>query len=1015
MLAKCIQSVLWILAALAVVAPCLYAERLAVHTYTVADGLAGDQVTCITRDRQGFLWIGTRTGLSRFDGVSFRSFDTSNGLPHAGVYEVLESSDGTLWFGTAGGLVRIRGERAADGSAFEKAEGIPGSVSSLAEDESGDVWVASRGALYRLQSMDECRFAEVETQIPWPTGRPRSIGALEAADGGGLWLGTSAGLFHLQCNGSVVHYQVDGDQTPWRIHDILQDSEGRVWVAGRAIRIVMPEESGIAAGEDDHATQRVLNLRAVSELPVHPGEMMHVENYGSFANTAVFGLDQAPDGAIWAASHRGLEVFGAHAVASHNRSTGLVSDHLGPVLVDETGNAWIGTQSHGLMRVNSTGFTSYTEEDGLVDRQTASVTLGPQDEIVVITLPPEGTIHVRDGEAFLALHIPLPNDVVRSGWGLNQVSFFDHEGKLWVPTPKGLFRFPQLDDLRDLPHTRHERRYLPEDEVYRVFEDSRGDLWLGVFGDTRLFRWQRSTDTLHRYGIDDGIPNYAGTAFAEDGTGAVWIGFYSGGLARWRDGAFRMFDDDIDLPVGFVNCVHFDHRGRMWVGAQGGGLAFSDNPTVKEPHWRLLTSKDGLASDGIFSLAEDRFGRIYAGSLKGVDRLDPGTGQIDHFDTSTGLVNNLVLDALSGPNGDIWFATDGGVSRYRPGPEGDREVPAVVVDRVTVDGVDLTVPLRGVSVISPIFLPSRTEVIDIGFASVDLTPGSRLAFEVAVGSETETWSPTHGERFVRLAGLAPGNHNVLIRARLPDGSVGEPATVDFQIAMPFWRRWWFLVSVAAALAGAAWLVQHWRIQRLMELQRVRSRIAADLHDEMGLSLVRVAILADVAGQDADSAATSETLHEIGRTTRDLVDATSDMAWALDPRHDTVAALVARFRRMAVEVVEGSGGRFVFDIDPLDGVAMGSEDRRHLLLILKEAIRNACQHGRPKKVSLTIRRRSPGMLILLEDDGAGFAAGTAGDGQGLLSMKRRAAEMGAVMVIDSTPGTGTRITLEIPFQ
>ncbi len=449
MTAKRIQTAFWILAIFAVAAPCLNAERLAVHTYTVADGLAGDQVTCIARDRQGFLWVGTRTGLSRFDGVSFRSFDTSDGLPHAGIFEILESSDGTLWFGTGGGLVRMREERAEDGSAFELVEGISGGVPALAEDEEGVVWAASRGALFRRISADDGRFVAVETPIQWPPDLPRSIGALEPADGGGLWLGTNVGLFHLLSSGSVVHYQFDGDQQYWGIHALLRDSGGRVWVAGRAVRVVMPENPDRAMGEEDNPIQRVIELGLVSGLPVRPGEMMHVDNYGRFSNTAVFGLDKGPDGAIWAASHQGLEVFGANGVASYNRSRGLVSDHLGPVLVDETGNAWIGTQSHGLMRVNSTGFTSYTEEDGLIDRQTASVVLGPSNEVVVIGLPPEGSIHVREGEAFRALHIPLPDDVLRSGWGLNQVTFFDHEGKLWVPTPKGIFRFPRLDDLRE--------------------------------------------------------------------------------------------------------------------------------------------------------------------------------------------------------------------------------------------------------------------------------------------------------------------------------------------------------------------------------------------------------------------------------------------------------------------------------------------------------------------------------------------------------------------------------------
>jgi ligand-binding sensor domain-containing protein/signal transduction histidine kinase len=1012
-IAKRLHFVLLILATMIILPRQLGAERLAVHTYTVADGLAGDQVTVIVQDRQGFLWIGTRTGLSRFDGVGFRSFGTGDGLPHAGIYSILEGSDGTLWFGTGSGLVRLRAERDNTGSAFETVAGIPHGVGALAEDTLGSVWATSRGRLYRGSPSDALEFAEVDAGIAQPPGAARSIGSLVADPDGGLWLGSRFGLFRRLADGTIVRYQSADQSQDLRNNSLFLDSTGRLWVGGDGIVVFKP--ATVSSLLDlDHKGTRWLEIEDGAPLPETPGRAVRRRIQHPLGAGRIFGLDQGPDGAVWAASHWGAGIIRDRSTATHGRYTGLVSDHLSSVLVDDVGNVWVGTQSHGLMRINSSGFTSYTEAEGLVDRQTSSVTTGPNGEIVVVGLPPEGTIHLRDGDRFLPLEIPLPDDVPRHGWGLNYVSFFDHKGQLWVPTPRGLFRFPHLDDLRDLPRTRHERRYLPKEEIYRLWEDSRGDLWLGVFGEIRLMRWERSTDTIHHYLADDDISHHTGTAFAEDHSGAVWIGFYGGGLARWRGGAFDSFDEADGLPRGLVNSIHIDHRGRLWVGAHSGGLAMTEDPTAETPVWTRTTTADGLTSDGVFSLAEDRFGRIFAGSLKGVDRLDPQTGRIDHFDTSTGLVNNLVLDALTGPEGDLWFATDGGVSRYRPVAESLRSVPAVFIDRLTIDGSDLTVPLHGVVAIPSISLPSHTEVVDIGFAAVDLTPGSRLEFEFTVDSQTEIWSSTHGNRFVRLAGLAPGRRSIAIRARLPDGSVGPAATIDLEIATPLWRRWWFLASVVAVFAIGAWFIQRLRIQRLKELHRVRSRIAADLHDEMGLSLARVAILADVAGRSNGDTTTAETLREIGGTARDLVDATSDMVWALDPRHDTMAALVARLRRQAGEVAEGFGTRFELEADPLDGVPMASEARRHLFLILKEAIRNACRHGSPDNLRLRIKRQASRLIITIEDDGVGFDTEMPRDGQGLASMERRAAEMGAELAIDSTPGHGSTIHLDIPL-
>ena len=986
---------LWILTAVVLPSHRLAAERLAVHTYTVADGLAGDQVTTIVQDSRGFLWIGTRTGLSRFDGVRFRSFGTDDGLPHESVSAILEASDGTLYLGTRDGLVRMLPERSVEGLAFTPFPGAPERIFALAEDAAGRIWATSRGTLYRCGPGPAEPCVEQPTGIPWPPDNARAIEDLTFTLDGALWLGTNLGLFRMAPDGSLTRVDLPRERLRSRIRDLLVDSRGRLWVTGEEIALLERPPTG--------------------ELPATvPGEAVWIQLDPPMDKTAVFSFSEGLDGRVWVATFRGLSIISPEGISSHGRGTGLVTDHLSSVLVDDSGNAWVGTDGFGLMRINSTGFTSFVESDGLDSTRMASVALDPSGEVVAFCQPPEDILHLHEDGRFLPLPIPLQLGP-RKGWGINQVTFFDHEGKIWVPTPYGVFRFPRLTDLRDLPTTPYERHFLPNNEIFRLFEDGHGDLWLGAFNESRLIRWERATDTLHHYGPDDGLPFESGTAFATDGSGAVWIGFYTGGLARWRDSVFDFFDHEDGVPRGMVNCLLRDHRGRLWVGANADGLAVTEDPAADQPVWRRWTSADGLTSEAIFSLAEDRFGRIYAGSLKGIDRLDPETGRVDHFDTSTGLVNNLVISALTAPNGDIWFATGGGVNRYRPSRDTRTEPPAVFIDRITIDGADLAVPLRGIASGPRIDLPSRTEMVDIGFAAVDLTPGSRLEFEVSVGPDSDTWSPAHGRRFVRLAGLAPGEHRVSIRARLPDGLVGPAATVDLVIAIPLWRRWWFLASIVAAIATAGWIIQRLRIHRLKELHQVRSRIAADLHDEMGLSLARVAILADVARQNNGDTTTTETLKEIGGTARDLVDATSDMAWALDPRHDTVPALIARLRRQASEVAEGFGATFDLEADSLDGVPMASEARRHLFLILKESIRNACRHGRPDHLMLRIHRRASRLVITLEDDGVGFDTTSARDGQGLPSMERRATEMGATLSVASGPGEGTTIEIDVPFK
>lgn len=1004
------RRVLAVIVTAVVLAASAAAEQLSVATYTVANGLAGDQITTILEDHHGFLWIGTRTGLSRFDGSKFRRFGADDDPPLNRVWALFESSGGTLWVGTSEGLFRMRDIRAPDGAAFQRIPEVPSGVSSMTEDREGRLWVNTIGALYRSDRPGLDPFVEFDTGFTWNVDAGDFIQEVVSDDLGGIWVGTSRGLMRVTPEGSFVPMtSLDlPDSSVSSFFDLDFDRLGRLWISSFSLVRLQSVPGNSAL--DPH----------VSNLPEEHRDSgrrwigKDIDLGPTLAHGRCFEVAEDQKGTIWVANHLGLAAITGETISTFGTDSGLASQHLTTVLADRSGNVWIGTESDGLMRLQTTGLTTFGTSDGLPSLRAASMIVGPSAEILAVLLPPERALHLFDGDRFVPIPIPLPHFGPRNGWGLNQVTFFDHEGQLWVPSPYGLFRFPKLESITDLPASSFEQRYLPGIEVFRIFEDSRGDLWMGTFGDARLLRWERATDTLHPYGPANGLPHRAGTAFAEDRSGTVWIGFYTGEIARWRHGAFEIFSGS-GLPTELVNSLYCDRKGRLWIGAHSGGLVVTDDPTAEVPVWRTLTTNDGLASDGIFTLTEDALGRIYAGSFKGMDRLDPETGLIEHFDTSSGLANNLVVGSTATPGGDLWFATSGGVSRFRPSKSTDHPPPPVFVDRLAIDGTEYPVPLRGTDFFDAIRLPSGTDLIDIGFAAATLTPSLRVDFEFNIDDPSGVWTTTHQQRSIRLVGLSPGQRTIAIRTRKHDGTTGVPARISLTIPPPLWQRWWFLLTAAALIGAAVWLAHRVRIRRLEELYSIRSRIAADLHDEMGFSLARVAILADLAARTAETQHTADALSEIGETTRDLVDATSDMAWALDPRHDSMAAVIARVRRLATEVAEGSGARFHLEADPLEAVRIDPETRRHVFLILKESIRNACRHGRPTTIRLIIRRQASSLHFSLSDDGVGFDPESADEGQGLASMRRRAEEFGGRIVVDSAHGVGTTIDLEVPMK
>ncbi len=199
-------------------------------------------------------------------------------------------------------------------------------------------------------------------------------------------------------------------------------------------------------------------------------------------------------------------------------------------------------------------------------------------------------------------------------------------------------------------------------EVYCVHEDARGDLWAATVSASGngLVRWDRATRTLHDMAQTQGLPSLKDklpTAFQEDGAGNLWVGFNQGELARYRAGRFTVFTSADGLPAGRVNDLYLDRTGRLWIAILRGGLSRVVDPAAEHPTFVNYTMAQGLSSNFVSAITEDSYGRIYAGTGQGVDRLDPTTGRIKHYTTADGLAPGKVHAGYRARNGQLWFGT----------------------------------------------------------------------------------------------------------------------------------------------------------------------------------------------------------------------------------------------------------------------------------------------------------------------------------------------------------------------
>jgi signal transduction histidine kinase len=259
-----------------------------------------------------------------------------------------------------------------------------------------------------------------------------------------------------------------------------------------------------------------------------------------------------------------------------------------------------------------------------------------------------------------------------------------------------------------------------------------------------------------------------------------------------------------------------------------------------------------------------------------------------------------------------------------------------------------------------------------------------------------------------------GEHRFEVRAVTADGILSSPAVVPFVIAAPIWQRWWFLTLAAAFVAAIIYLIYRARLGRLIELERVRTRIATDLHDDIGANLTRISLLSEVASQQQNGG-NGTMLRSIAEIARESVASMNDIVWAVSPEHDSLSDLMSRMRRHAEEVFASRAISLEFDApSPDDDLKLSVGVRRDLLLIFKEAVNNAARHSSCSRVNIVFRLEDDGLVLTVADDGKGFETDDEFDGQGLRSIRRRAERLGGRISIRSMPGKGTVVDFAMPL-
>jgi signal transduction histidine kinase/ligand-binding sensor domain-containing protein len=1013
-----------------------HAGDYTIENWQVEQGLPHVSVVSIAQTPDGYLWLGTFNGLVRFDGARFTVFNEANtpALGSSGVVRLLTDPQGGLWILTDEGTLA----RLMDGefSVYGPEQGLPacGAV-ALATDLEGSPWVVDRaGGQHRIENgrliarardqeraaaeshllvtpsepcwVDRAGVATNSTQVAlrFPTGSNSAAAELTIlcagrSHEGGYWLAATSGVYHLRAG------RLDGDasrfpQSPKALVAVAEDSHGNVWV-------------------------------------------------GSFGD-GVFRRDRVGQ---W-------QRFGA--------GTGLAEGDVAAVFVDREDNIWVGTFSGGLHRLKPRIFRTYDTRDGLSGKTVMSVAEDRQGRLWV-AINGGGVNRVWKGQMG---PVTDPPDVVRYplvysvlagrqdtlwvgvyGWVALRLQggtltrydirdessramtpralFEDWEGVVWLGCDRGLHRY---DAGKFTRYTR--RDGLNHDEVRALAQDSKGTLYVGTHGGG--LNWWRT----NRFGgctQQDGLPDNHVSALWVDRQDTVWIGTEDGGLARLRQGKIATISARDGLPSDTIGTLVEDDEGNLWMGSNCGVIrasrqelnTFLDGES-RSVTFRLFNRSDGLngidcRGGGQPASCKAQDGRLWFATVKGLAVVDPRVLPFNALPPPV-VIEEFVVEeeAVLNSAGNQRLVTAAKGSSV-----GERGRKALSYPPRALRGA------RERQREHTLEIPPGKHRLEFRFSGLSLVAPEKVRFRYRLNGLDADWVDAGSQRVASYNYVPPGAYSFEVTACNNDGVWNEMgATLGLVLLPPWWMTWWFRVLAVAGIGG---LVLGWYERRLRRLRRERTaqesfsrkliasqemerqRIAGELHDGLGQDLLVIASQAQLGlSQGENPPATATRLKDIADTAKQALQQARRMSHNLRPGLVEELGLTKAIQATLQKAGQASGLSITINLENVDDL-LASEFEVNLYRITQEILNNVLKHANASEARFTLSKECGGLRLVAQDNGKGFdmtvLESTPPDerGFGLRQIAERAKMMGGRLDIESRPGHGTLLRVEIPLR
>ncbi|MEE9430284.1 MAG: two-component regulator propeller domain-containing protein [Melioribacteraceae bacterium] len=1020
----------------------------------IEEGLSQSTVMAMLQDKRGYMWFCTANGLNRFDGYEFEIYTKipgdSSSISDNSISAIFEDSKGFIWIGTSLGNLNRFDPKTETFKHFDIA--------------SSSDWYSSKDEKY------------YNYPISFSRNSNSTITSIAENKNGELWIGTwGKGLIRLNSNTNQKKYFYHLINKPNsissnRIVKILVDKKSRIWIGtfgGGLSRVDDKKENSFINYNHSIKTKSRIGEKIVSLFADYKNNIW----VGSYSNgvSVIKNTDKV--------SLSKTIQFTNYNIKNSSK-LGLNRNDIMSITQDNNGDMWLGTFGGGVFHFFGDKFHNLkaepSDETSLSENEVLSLYVDKSGVLWVGTQLGSG-INKLDisSSKFFSLPIntisnkSLNDNIV---WAIHQ----DKKKNLWVGTYRGgLNRYNSVRN--EFTYFKKRENGISDNHIRAVVEDKNENLWIGTYKGGLSF-FNRASKSFKHFKFEVDNPNSLSfnqvqSLFIENDT-LLWIGTYGGGLNKFSLNDFYKYGSEdfysfnhnpanpFSISDDRVYTIYKSKKGILWIGTHGGGLnkfnekennfisykhklnsnsisndrlmvihetnndellvgTFGGGLDVFNPITEIFTSLKttlNLECDDVYGILEDGSERFWISSDVGIFKIEKDLKSFTQYDLNDGL-QSLEFSGgayFKSTDGTFYFGGINGLNYFNPDSIVVNDYsPSVVISKIKIfDEV-----VKGVK--EKLVLEKNQNYFSFEFASLDYTNSYKNNYKYMLEGLNDEWIYTDAtHRKVNYTNLDPGKYVFKVMGTNSDGVWNTKETnIEIEILTPFWMRWWFIGLILLSLGSIIAFIVYQKIKYLVALDKLKSNLSADLHDNVGAGLTEISILSEIASSEISKPdLATKHLGQISQLSRELVESMSDIVWVVNPQRDSLYDLIVRLKDSYGEILGQMGISLVtLNLEKLKNIKLPIERRQNLYLIFKEALNNSIKHSECTKINIEFTIAGNKLMMSLSDNGRGFDDRKTSLGQGLQNIKKRAKQVNGLVSISSNSENGTIIKYEGPIK